>query len=66
MKTKLALVMMLIALALVLTAAWAAQHFVKQRSAAGHEALRKAAEFLQPDMHSDLRFGHHKPASQTP
>jgi len=65
MKTKLALVSMLIAVAPIL-AAWAAEHFVKQQSATSREALRKGAEFLQPDTHSNLRFGHQKPAHPTP
>ena len=34
----------------------------KQRAREAHEALRKAAEFLQPDTASDLRFGKPKPS----
>ena len=68
MKAKLTLGLIFIAMALLLAAAWITHHFhiVKQRTDASHEALRKAAEFLQPDTHSDLRFGHQKPAHPTP
>jgi hypothetical protein len=68
MKTKLGLVLMLIAVALILMVVWANYylHVVKQRSGAGHDALRRAAEFLQPDTRSDLRFGKYSPPHATP